>query len=194
MRIIGIDPGTRVAGYGVVDVLAGGRVVAVAAGVWKLPVKAHLAQRLAQLCLEFNRVVDAYTPQQICLEMAFVAENPKSALSLGHARGGFLSQAYLRGLGIFEMSATAAKKCVTNFGRSDKHQVAAALESLLGVKFSDIPLDASDALALAYAQAMNYSLNLGNLPNAGTLLLQNLHRNKGKAKKDFSSLFLGKSA
>jgi crossover junction endodeoxyribonuclease RuvC len=152
LRILGIDPGTRVVGYGVVD-LWEGRIVAVAAGVWRLGEKLPLHDRLAQLSRELQRAIDAFTPCALCLEMAFVAENVRSALALGHARGVVLSQAALAGLAISEMSATAAKKNVVAFGQASKEHVAAALERLLGVSFQNVPLDASDALSLAYAQA-----------------------------------------
>ena len=152
MRILGIDPGTRVAGYGLVDV-EGGRIRAVAAGVWRLDARLEMHERLARLSLEFCRVVDAYDPKILCLEMAFVAINVRSALSLGLARGVVLSQASLRGLEVNEISASAAKKAVLGGGAAKEH-VALALEGLLGVRFDALPMDASDALAIAYAQGL----------------------------------------
>jgi crossover junction endodeoxyribonuclease RuvC len=152
MRIIGIDPGTRVAGYGVVDLLDG-RLHAVAAGVWRLDPRQEMHERLAQLSLEFSRAVDTFSPSILCLEMAFVAVNVRSAMSLGLARGVILSQGALRGMSVHEMTASAAKKAVIN-GRAGKDAVARMLENLLGIRFDNIPLDASDALALAYAHGL----------------------------------------
>jgi crossover junction endodeoxyribonuclease RuvC len=152
LRILGIDPGSRVAGYGLVDILEG-RIVAVAAGVWRLDGRREMHERLARLSLEFSRVVDAYCPAALCLEMAFVAVNVRSAMSLGLARGVILSQASLRGLAVHEMTASAAKKAVVG-GGADKEHVALALEGVLGVRFEGMPLDASDALAIAYAHAL----------------------------------------
>ena len=152
VRILGIDPGTRIAGYGLVD-LQDGRIQAVAAGVWRLGEKHELPHRLGQLSLEFGRVVDAFVPSIVCIELAFLGNNPRSAISLGHARGVILSQAALKGLAVHEISASAAKKAVVS-GQAGKDQVAAALERLLKIRFTDIPLDASDALAIAYAHAL----------------------------------------
>lgn len=152
MRIIGVDPGTRVAGYGVVD-LVDGRLRAVAAGVWRLDPRSQMPDRLAQLSLEFSRVVDTFSPNILCLEMAFVAMNVRSAMSLGLARGVILSQGALRGMAVHEMTASAAKKAVLD-GRAGKDAVARILETLLGVRFDNIPLDASDALAIAYAHGL----------------------------------------
>jgi crossover junction endodeoxyribonuclease RuvC len=153
MRILGIDPGTRLAGYGVLD-LVDGRFSAVAAGVWRLPAAGPLHVRLAQLHIEFLRVVDAFQPCTLCLELAFVAENPRSALSLGHARGVILAAAHISGVSVHEMSATAAKKAVAGQGRADKTQVSLALSKLLKIEFANLPLDASDALSLAYAHGL----------------------------------------
>lgn len=153
MRILGVDPGTRVAGYGLVDVV-GPQIRGVAAGAWQLDGKLTLAARLAALAVQFRRVADAYEPTHLCVELAFVAENVRSALFLGHARGVILSEAYQRGMVIHEISATAAKKAIVNYGRADKAMVAAALSRLLHVSFENLPHDASDALGIAYAQAL----------------------------------------
>jgi|GEM_PF-412523 len=168
MRILGIDPGTRIAGYGLVDI-QDGRISAVAAGVWRLGEKRELPHRLGQLSTEFGRVVDAFSPGIVCIELAFLGNNPRSAISLGHARGVILSQAALKGLVVHEISATAAKKSVVNFGQAGKEQVAAALEALLKVRFTDIPLDASDALAIAYAHALR-EIERSRLATSGGLL------------------------
>ena len=156
MRILGIDPGTRVAGYGIVDLSADGKstIVGVAAGAWRLDAKLPLSARLGQLAIEFRRVLDAYSPQILCLELAFMGENARSALFLGHARGVVMAEAHLRGLVIHEISATSAKKMITNYGRADKHLVAQTLSGLLGLSFEKLPYDASDALGIAYAQAL----------------------------------------
>ena len=156
MRILGIDPGTRVAGYGIVDFCHDGNIPirGVAAGAWRLDASLPLAARLGQLAIEFRRVLDVYSPQILCLELAFMGENARSALFLGHARGVVLAEAHLHGLVIHEISATSAKKMITNFGRADKHLVAQTLSGLLGLSFEKLPYDASDALGIAYAQAL----------------------------------------
>lgn len=153
-RILGIDPGTRVAGYGVVDLYPDGRIVALSAGVWRFDATLPLAARLAGLATELLRVIETYIPQSICVEQAFVAQNIRSALFLGHARGVVLAHAHQRGLAVHELSPTAVKKAVLAHGRSSKEAIAQALADILKVSFQNLPLDASDALAIAYAHAL----------------------------------------
>jgi crossover junction endodeoxyribonuclease RuvC len=153
MRILGIDPGTRVAGYGIVEVGPTGEMRAVAVGAWHLNAKQPLAARLGTLALEFRRVVALHAPDCVCVELPFVANNSRSALVLGTARGVILAEAHLHGLAIAEIGATAAKKAVTADGYANKEKVARVLGALLRVDFSSVPHDATDALAIAYAHA-----------------------------------------
>ena len=90
----------------------------------------------------------------ICVEQAFVAQNIRSALFLGHARGVVLAHAHQNGLEVHELSPTAVKKAVLAHGRSSKESIAQALSSILKVSFENLPLDASDALGIAYAHAL----------------------------------------
>ena len=153
LKIIGIDPGTRLAGYGIVEVKYG-RIVALAAGAWRLDKgQATLPERLGRLANGLREVVKIYNPTHLCLELAFLADNPKTALYLGHARGAILSEAYQLNLNISEMSATAAKKIISGYGRADKETIAKVMSALLGFKMDQLPLDATDALAIAYADA-----------------------------------------
>ncbi|MEN9826596.1 MAG: hypothetical protein RI953_2341, partial [Pseudomonadota bacterium] len=103
LRILGIDPGTRIAGYGVVDLHPDGRVTGVSAGVWRFDAELPLYARLASLATEFVRVVEIYSPQSVCVEQAFVAQNIRSALFLGHARGVVLAHAHQNGLAVHEL-------------------------------------------------------------------------------------------
>jgi len=121
MRILGIDPGSRLAGYAILDIEPS--VKAVAAGVWKLHSKPELSARLSTLAIEFRRVVEAYHPTHLAIELSFVADNARTALILGHSRGVVLSEAYQAGLKIFEISATEVKKIITGHGRADKKLV-----------------------------------------------------------------------
>jgi crossover junction endodeoxyribonuclease RuvC len=159
MRVLGIDPGTRIAGYGIIETsgTAGrtGKLSAVAAGVWRLPAESELPVRLAQLAREFERAVEVYKPQIVCIELAFVAVNVRSAMFLGHARGVLMERAHTLGIPVVEVSATAVKLAVMGHGRGDKKLVAQALSSLLKISFEKLPLDASDALGIAYAYAID---------------------------------------
>ena len=167
MRIIGIDPGTRVAGYGIIDFNLYSSPVPIAAGAWKLDSicdenkKSSLASRLASLALELRQILDLYKPTHLCLELSFLADNPKTALYLGHARGVVLSEAYQYKLIITEISATSAKKMISGNGRAEKAAIAKVMSHLLGFSMDKLPFDATDALAIAYADALRYKLNGG---------------------------------
>lgn len=154
LRILGIDPGTRVAGYGIVDLFPDGRIAGVCAGVWRFDAELPLAARLSSLATELVRIVELYSPHSVCVEQAFVAQNIRSALFLGHARGVVLALAHQRGVAVHELSPTAVKKAVLAHGRSSKESVARALSQILKVSFENLPFDASDALAVAYAHAL----------------------------------------
>jgi crossover junction endodeoxyribonuclease RuvC len=166
LRIIGIDPGTRVAGYGIIDFHPKSSPVPIAAGAWKLEVlnkeiKNTLPSRLAKLAVELRHVFKVYQPTHLCLEMSFLADNPKTALYLGHSRGVILSEAYQHNLIITEISATSAKKMVSGNGRAEKMAVARVMSQLLGFSMEKLPFDATDALAIAYADALRYKMNGG---------------------------------
>lgn len=153
LKIIGIDPGTRLAGYGIVEIKCA-RIVALAAGAWRLDKnKATLPERLGRLAYGLREVVQIYQPTHLCLELPFLADNPKTALYLGHACGAILAEAFQLKLDISDMSATKAKKIISGHGRADKELIAKVMSSLLGFKMEQLPLDATDALAIAYAYA-----------------------------------------
>lgn len=159
LRIIGIDPGTRLAGYGIIEIQSN-HIRAIAAGAWRLDKNnALLAQRLGNLACHLREVVQIYKPHQLCLELSFLADNPKTALYLGHARGAILSEAFQLNLNISEISATAAKKIISGHGRADKKTIAQLMSSILGFKLDQLPLDATDALAIAYADATKTVFN-----------------------------------
>ncbi len=167
MRIIGIDPGTRIAGYGIIDISSHSRPIPIAAGAWKLETvrdaqkKSPLPARLATLAIELRKVFAQYKPTHLCLELSFLADNPKTALFLGHSRGVILSEAYQYNLMITEISATSAKKLISGNGRADKMCIARMMSQLLGFSMEKLPFDATDALAIAYADALRYKLNGG---------------------------------
>ncbi|APJ04145.1 crossover junction endodeoxyribonuclease RuvC [Silvanigrella aquatica] len=201
MRILGIDPGTRIAGYGVIDLPREGKMKAIAAGAWKLDANKELASRLATLAIEFRRVVDVYKPTHMCMELSFLAENPRTALFLGHARGVILSEAHQSGLQISEISATSAKKIISGNGRADKLSIAKIMSTMLGFQLDILPFDATDALAIACAEAIrNPMTNLhnihsnNNITEKGNTILIEWQKNKmnKRSKQNFSVLLKAK--
>jgi crossover junction endodeoxyribonuclease RuvC len=191
-KILGIDPGTRVAGYGVVAITPSGTLRAVSVGAWRLDEKQSLAARLAMLAIEFRRVVALHKPDIVCVELPFVSNNARSALVLGTARGVILSESYQCGLGIAEIAATSAKKTITGNGYAEKERVMRTLQALLKADLSELPYDATDALAIAYAHAMRMRsdsiLNSGKAADVGrNAVLQEWAESRKRGKLSMKS-------
>ena len=151
MRILGIDPGSKATGYGVVD-RVDGRVVHVAHGTLRPPPSAPLAERLARLCREVAEVVAAHGPDVASVEQVFVAANARSALVLGQARGAVLAALGEAGLRVHEYGTTTVKQALTGSGVADKRQVQRMVRSALSLERTP-GADAADALALAICHA-----------------------------------------
>lgn len=145
-RIIGLDPGTRITGYGIVE-QRNGKPVRVAAGVLKLGTGA-LEERLKHLHLGLMRIVDEHQPTACAIEGVFQHRNVRSTLILGHARGVCLLAAGLHGLEVVEYAPATVKLAIAGHGSADKQQVAAMVARFLNTAPEESE-DASDALALA---------------------------------------------
>ena len=150
MRLIGLDPGLRLTGWGVIDV-DGNRLRHVAHGVVRVTTTGSLAERLRELFDGVAAVVEAQCPLEAAIEETFVNVNPGSTLKLGQARGVVLLAPARVGLPVFEYAANLVKKSVTGAGHADKRQIAMRGGRLLpGV---DATADAADALAVAICHA-----------------------------------------
>lgn len=150
--VLGVDPGTRVAGFGAI-VLAPDGPRLVACGVIRTPAGAEIAVRLAHLASELRAILARVRPTVVVVEGAFAALNVRSALRIGEARGAVLATAAAAGARVMEISPASAKKALVGNGNASKEQVAAMVAVVLGVEEIDAPLDATDALALALAHA-----------------------------------------
>ncbi len=150
MRLLGLDPGLRLTGWGVIDV-EGNRLRHVAHGVVKVPGDRALAERLNDLFEGVSAVVADHKPVEAAVEETFVNVNPGSTLKLGQARGVVLLAPARAGLPVFEYAANLVKKSVTGAGHADKKQIAMMVGRLLpGVEAT---ADAADALAVAICHA-----------------------------------------
>jgi len=149
--IIGIDPGSRICGYGIVSFL-GDTPSYVASGRIALDPTDPLTSRLGELFRELDAVIDRYRPDCASVEKVFFAKSVKSALSLGQARGVAVAAATARGLPVFEYSATEVKKAVVGYGRAGKGQIQDMIVALLGLS-SRPAEDSADALAIAVCHA-----------------------------------------
>lgn len=156
MRIIGVDPGSRFTGFGVIEVLGDSlrniKIQHVNHGVILLDEKMPFNQRLMELGQAFRQVLRKYSPDQVVIEKIFLGKNVDSAFRLGHARGVILYESRLGSADVFEYATRSVKKGVTGSGAASKEDVLATLRFLLNVT-SLQQIDASDALAMAYYHA-----------------------------------------
>lgn len=155
-RILGIDPGSRTTGYGVVEIDRG-RLRFVACGVVKTTVKYPLSYRLNEIFDGLNEVVQVHNPVVAAVEDVFVSGNPRSALKLGQARGAAVVAAMQNGLRVYDYSPRAIKQAVTGYGQADKGQIQHMVRILLGLSGSPSS-DAADALAVAICHANQLKL------------------------------------
>jgi crossover junction endodeoxyribonuclease RuvC len=160
--VIGIDPGTRVIGWGVLQVSAG-RASLQGCGVFRAQARATIATRLGVLMTQLDELLAGHAPGTLAVETAFAARNVKSALRIGEARGMVMAAAARRGFEVVEIPPATAKKAVVGHGAGSKQQVALMVASILGVPPLDVPADATDALAVALAH-VNQSRLAGLLP------------------------------
>ena len=151
IRILGIDPGLRKTGWGIV-ISEGSKLSFVACGCIESDGTLSLGQRLRQLHEGLNKVLAAHRPHEAAVEETFINRDPQSALKLGQARGIALVVPALAGLDVAEYAANLVKKTVVDVGHADKKQVQAMIRVLLP-KAETSSADAADALAVAICHA-----------------------------------------
>jgi crossover junction endodeoxyribonuclease RuvC len=161
IRIIGIDPGLRRTGWGVVDVL-GNSLRFVASGTVRSDDKADLASRLRQLHDGLSGVVHSHMPHEAAVEQTFVNKDATATLKLGQARGVAMLVPALAGLGVAEYAPTAVKKAVIGVGHGDKKQIHMMVRVLMPKAVFDGD-DAADALAIAVCHAHHRQSVTGRL-------------------------------
>ncbi len=150
-RILGIDPGSRITGYGVID-RRGSDLGFVACGTIQTVSGRPLAERLVEIYEGLVNVIDLHAPDIAAVEEVFVARNPRSALLLGQARGVAVLAAMKSGIMVHDYSTRVVKQAVAGYGQADKVQVQRMVRALLGL--SAMPgNDAADALAVAICHA-----------------------------------------
>ena len=171
MRILGIDPGLRVTGFGVVE-HSGSRLRYITSGCVRSG-SGELAARLKMILEGLAEVIAANRPQEVAIEKVFVNINPQSTLALGQARGSAICAAVIAGLPVAEYTALQVKQAVVGKGRAKKEQVQHMVRRLLALP-GDPSADAADALACAICCAHGGklgSLATGNLRMKGGRLV-----------------------
>lgn len=149
-RILGIDPGSRITGFGVID-SDGRRSHHVASGAIRTKGE-DLTARLGVIFREVAAVIEEFRPEQMAVEEVFVSHNPSSALKLGQARGAAICAGVLRELPVAEYTPRAVKLAIVGTGAADKAQVQHMVRMLLGIKAA-LQADSADALAVALCHA-----------------------------------------
>ena len=149
-RVIGVDPGLRRTGYGVIETdgyrhryQASGQIC---------PPQGPIPERLGELFLQLSEVLEAYAPDCAAIEASFVAANAGTALKLGQARGALISACVVREIEVFEYSPRSMKQAITGQGGATKEQVQFMVQRLLGLSESP-QADEADALGLALCHA-----------------------------------------
>jgi crossover junction endodeoxyribonuclease RuvC len=156
MRVLGIDPGSRITGYGIVE-QQGNRLVHVDNGAIFTDSAADFAGRLKQIFEGLSAVIAEHRPDQVAVENIFFSTNVQSALKLGQARGAAIVAAVHAGLPVAEYTALQVKQAVVGQGRAEKGQVQKMLKALLGLP-EIAQADASDALAVAVCHINSHEL------------------------------------
>ena len=154
MRILGIDPGTGILGFGIVDIDAKGKASLVDAGVIRTPVKETDSIRLETIYDELHEIITEFKPAVMSVEKLFFARNVTTAMSVAQARGVVLLCGRQHKLELFEYTPMQIKQALTGYGRAEKKQIQEMVRVILGLKDVPKPDDCADALAAAICHSM----------------------------------------
>ncbi len=146
--VLGLDPGSRVTGYGIVRECSG-QAELVITGTIRTPSGKDVGTRLGAIYTRLAELIEAHQPAEAAIENVFVSKNPSSALKLGQARGAAMAACATHGLSVAEYEPSKVKKNLVGVGGAPKDQVAFMVARCLGITRPDWPEDASDALAVA---------------------------------------------
>jgi crossover junction endodeoxyribonuclease RuvC len=150
--VLGIDPGTAITGYGIVE-RTGSRVRALDYGCIQTPSDRPLAERLLEIHAAISDLIESHQPTLVAVERLFFNRNVQTAFAVGQARGAVLLTAAEHGLPVFEFTPNEVKIAVTGYGRAPKGQVQRMVQTVLGLPDLPRPDDAADALAIAICLA-----------------------------------------
>jgi len=148
VRVFGIDPGSERTGYGCVET-DGSRHRIVTSGAIRTGASASFPEKLLKIHAGLAALLGECQPDCVAIENLFHANNARSALKLGHARGVAMLAAVQSGVPVFEYTPAEVKRAVVGYGRAEKHQVQQMVTLILGLASLPTPFDASDALAIA---------------------------------------------
>ncbi|UDQ97664.1 crossover junction endodeoxyribonuclease RuvC [Lentisphaerota bacterium WC36G] len=160
MIILGIDPAIRCTGYSVIEVKNVSSIRILDCGVIKNKPKDLHSECLRRLSGGINELVHHFSPDYASLEEAFYGKNIKTSMVLSLARGAIIARLAEHGVSCYQYSPKTAKKSITGSGRGSKEQIATLIASIYNLNINDVPLDATDAIALGICHA-NFYFSLG---------------------------------
>lgn len=153
MKILGIDPGTSITGFGIISVDAGIATL-VDAGVIRTPPHTPLSERLATIYEDVSAIIAEHNPDSASVEKLFFAQNVTTAISVSHARGVVLLAAQQANMQIYEYTPLQIKQALTGYGRAKKNQIQEMVRVMLRLQEIPQPDDCADALAAAICHSM----------------------------------------
>jgi crossover junction endodeoxyribonuclease RuvC len=149
VRVLGVDPGLNITGYGVVD-FTGREPAVVEAGTLRTHAKAPMAERIAQIHADLSALLTELQPDRVAIEKLYAHyKHPRTSILMGHARGVILLAAAQAGVPVIDLPATKVKKSLTGNGHASKTQMQRAIQSLCRLDQLPEPPDVADALAIA---------------------------------------------
>jgi len=154
VKILGIDPGTRCIGYGVIHETGPGRFAPLEYGSVSVARNKEFPQKLEMIYNSINDILKKTQPDEVAVEDVFVSKNANTALKLGHARGVILLAAVRSGLPVAEYAPREVKKSIVGFGNASKQQIQMMVARLLGMGAITLQEDAADSLAVALCHGM----------------------------------------
>jgi len=157
-KVIGFDPGYAINGYGVIE-RREGYTTCLDYGCIFSPKEMPMEKRLFHLSLEVDKILKKYKPEAVAVELLMFQKNVKTAIAVGQARGVIMAAVGKCGAKLIELTPTAIKQALTNYGHAEKKQVQYMVKQVLKLKETPEPDDAADALAVALAAEQNYINN-----------------------------------
>ena len=168
MRILGIDPGYAIVGYGIVDYV-GNKFFTVDFGAVTTEAKTEFTSRLSKIYAGIKELLEKYSVDAMSVEKLYFNTNTTTAIDVAQARGVILLAAYDSGVPVYEYTPLQVKQAVTGYGRAEKKQIQEMTKLLLGLSAVPKPDDTADALALAICHAHSGGSVLGKITQGGRI-------------------------
>ncbi len=158
MVVIGVDPGTAISGYAVIESQAGNKKLREYGTIQTSP-DISMAERLVKVNLGLNEIISRYHPQVMAIEQIFFHKNNKTVITVAQSRGVLIMTAAAAGLDVAEYTPLQVKQAVVGYGGADKKQVQFMVQRILGLREIPKPDDAADAIAIALCHLHSYRIN-----------------------------------